>query len=71
MGTTRTIAIQILSGLPGIHQDLSRRDFTVNAMAFNQAGLVDPFHGKEDLKNKVISAWETRTNVFQKMRCGF
>ena len=38
-----------------IHQDLSRRDFTVNAMAFNQAGLVDPFHGKEDLKNKVIS----------------
>ena len=38
-----------------IHQDLSRRDFTVNAMAFNQAGLVDPFHGKEDLRNKVIS----------------
>lgn len=37
-----------------IYKDLSRRDFTINAMAFNQAGLVDPFHGREDLENGVI-----------------
>lgn len=38
--------------------DLSRRDFTVNAIAMNHAGdeveLVDPFHGQIDLKNKVL-----------------
>lgn len=37
-----------------IYKDLSRRDFTINAMAYNQAGLVDPFHGHEDLENGVI-----------------
>lgn len=36
-------------------EDLKRRDFTINAMAYNEkAGLVDLFHGMEDLKNKVI-----------------
>lgn len=35
--------------------DLSRRDFTINAMAYNHIrGLQDPFNGKKDLKNKVI-----------------
>ena len=38
-----------------IYQDLARRDFTINAMAYNQAGLIDPFHGREDLENKIIS----------------
>lgn len=37
-----------------IYKDLSRRDFTINAMAFNQSGLVDPFHGREDLESGVI-----------------
>ena len=38
-----------------IEADLSRRDFTVNAMAFNEKrGLVDIFGGQEDLKNKII-----------------
>ncbi|MDP4177409.1 MAG: CCA tRNA nucleotidyltransferase [Bacillota bacterium] len=38
-------------------EDLSRRDFTINAMAYNDTiGLVDKFNGKEDLKNKIISA---------------
>lgn len=37
--------------------DLSRRDFTVNAMAYNERdGLVDPFGGAEDVKKKVIRA---------------
>ena len=41
-----------------IVEDLSRRDFTINAMAFNPLTreLIDPFHGLEDLKNKVVRA---------------
>lgn len=38
-----------------VEDDLSRRDFTVNSMAFNsKTGLVDLYGGKEDLKNRVI-----------------
>lgn len=38
-----------------IVQDLSRRDFTINAMAYNpRTGLVDPFGGKDDIEAKVI-----------------
>lgn len=36
-------------------EDLKRRDFTINAMAYNDTeGLIDPFNGLEDLKNKLI-----------------
>lgn len=36
-------------------RDLSRRDFTVNAMGYNpRLGLCDPFGGKEDVKKEVI-----------------
>ncbi len=36
-------------------EDLKRRDFTVNAMAYNDgAGLVDEFNGREDLENGII-----------------
>lgn len=39
-----------------IELDLSRRDFTMNAMAYNdEVGLVDPFGGKESIQNRVIS----------------
>ena len=38
-----------------IEDDLSRRDFTVNAMAYNERdGLIDLFGGKNDLNNKII-----------------
>ncbi len=38
-------------------EDLRRRDFTVNAMAFSpEKGLVDPFGGAEDLKRRLIRA---------------
>lgn len=38
-----------------ISKDLSRRDFTINAMAYNcHGGIVDPFCGYGDLDNKVI-----------------
>ena len=33
-------------------EDLQRRDFTINAMAYNDSyGIVDIFGGREDLKN--------------------
>ena len=36
-------------------EDLKRRDFTINAMAYNdRAGVVDEFDGMSDLNNKVI-----------------
>ena len=40
-----------------IEADLSRRDFTVNAMAYSPTrGLADPFGGQADLKNKCLRA---------------
>lgn len=37
--------------------DLSRRDFTVNAMAWNEnEGIIDPFEGQKDIENKLIRA---------------
>ena len=40
-----------------IEDDLSRRDFTVNAMAYHpQKGFVDLFGGREDLQNRIIRA---------------
>lgn len=54
-GGYRDFDIQSDPNLP-IEKDLSRRDFTINAMALNiiTHELVDPFHGLEDLKNKLI-----------------
>lgn len=38
-----------------LKEDLSRRDFTINAIAYNpNIGLVDHFNGIKDLKSKVI-----------------
>lgn len=38
-----------------VEQDLKRRDFTVNAMAYNdERGLVDLFGGREDIENRII-----------------
>lgn len=40
-----------------IKEDLSRRDFTINAFAYNdKEGLIDYFNGMDDLKNKIIRA---------------
>lgn len=40
-----------------LQDDLSRRDFTINAMAYHPlAGLVDIYGGVQDLKDRVISA---------------
>ena len=38
-----------------LKEDLKRRDFTVNAMAYNEKdGLVDLFGGRQDLEQKII-----------------
>ena len=40
-----------------LREDLARRDFTVNAMAFSpRRGLADPFGGQEDLKKGLLRA---------------
>ena len=43
-----------------IEEDLSRRDFTINAIALDiedkNFEIIDPFNGKEDLKKKIIRA---------------
>ena len=40
-----------------IAEDLSRRDFTVNAMAYSPTrGFADPFSGREDLERRVLRA---------------
>ena len=40
-----------------IKEDLARRDFTVNALAYNEAvGLVDFYNGQDDLRNKILKA---------------
>ncbi len=40
-----------------IEEDLSRRDFTINAMAMDINGnIIDPFNGKEDLINRLVRA---------------
>ena len=43
--------------VPTIEQDLARRDFTVNAMAYSpNRGFADPFGGREDLKKRLLRA---------------
>ena len=40
---------------PRVEDDLSRRDFTINAMAYApDAGIIDPFGGREDCKAGII-----------------
>ena len=46
-----------------IEEDLSRRDFTMNAIAVNllDGSVVDPFGGKDDIKKKLIRRRPART----------
>ena len=43
--------------VPDVREDLARRDFTINAMAYNEKeGLVDPFSGQADLQSGILRA---------------
>ena len=39
-----------------IDEDLSRRDFTINAIAYDGKNITDPYDGQKDLTNKLIKA---------------
>lgn len=39
-----------------IEEDLTRRDFTINAIAYNRKMIVDPHGGQKDLKQKLLRA---------------
>ena len=46
--------------------DLERRDFTINAMAYNsEEGLVDPFNGCWDIQNRIIRCVGNPDDRFQ------
>ena len=48
-----------------LEEDLKRRDFTINAMAYNDTrGLVDLFGGEQDLENGIIKAVGNPTERF-------
>lgn len=49
-----------------ITEDLSRRDFTINAMAYSPSrGYADPFGGRRDLDQKLLRAVGDPTQRFQ------
>lgn len=39
-----------------LQEDLARRDFTINAIALNEAKIIDPFAGQADLEKRLIRA---------------
>lgn len=39
-----------------VEEDLARRDFTMNAMAYDGKTIVDPFNGEKDITAKIIRA---------------
>ena len=43
--------------VPDVREDLARRDFTINAMAYSaKEGLIDPFGGRDDLAAHIVRA---------------
>ena len=43
--------------VPDVREDLARRDFTINAMAYSaEEGLIDPFGGRDDLAAHIVRA---------------
>lgn len=49
-----------------LHEDLKRRDFTINAMAYHpEIGLIDLFGGQIDCQNKIIRCVGVSKNRFQ------
>jgi tRNA nucleotidyltransferase (CCA-adding enzyme) len=45
----------IIEGQPDLYEDLRRRDFTINAIAMDENGVIhDPFGGRKDLKEQIV-----------------
>ncbi len=53
-----------------IFDDLSRRDFTINAIAYdiNKETFIDPFNGKDDLKKKIIKTINEKNIIDDPLR---
>jgi len=46
--------------------DLSNRDFTINAIAYNKKeGFIDPYNGINDIKNKIIKSVNSNLECFK------
>ncbi len=65
-GAYRDFAIQSDHTLP-IEDDLARRDFTINAMAYNlrNQNIIDPFFGQKDLEAQIIRTVGSAVTRFQ------
>ena len=51
-----------------LREDLARRDFTINAMAYNpHRGLADPFGGQADLADCILRAVGSQSSAFKRM----
>ena len=64
-GGRRDFTIQTDCAL-SIEEDLSRRDFTINAIAYdpNARRYIDPFSGRKDLRKKIIKTVGNPTDRF-------
>ena len=57
---------ETVSFVRNLHEDLARRDFRINAMAYHPTrGVADPFGGREDLRNGVIRCVGDPTRRFR------
>jgi len=57
---------ELVTFVLNLKEDLARRDFTINALAFNeQDGVIDYFNGLEDIENKIIRAVGEPNKRFQ------
>lgn len=55
-----------VSFVKNLLEDLSRRDFTINAMAYShESGLIDPFNGLQDIQDGIIRAVGDPNTRFQ------
>lgn len=52
-GKTRKPEVEFVTS---INEDLSRRDFTINAIALRGTKYIDPFDGRKDLEDRIIKA---------------
>ncbi len=52
--------------VPTVEEDLARRDFTINAIAYSPTqGYIDPFGGQQDLRDDVLRAVGEPTKRFE------
>ena len=64
------VTIDISSFKGTLHDDLKRRDFTVNSIAWSpESGILDPFGGIGDLREKILRANMKKNMKNDPLRC--